>query len=117
MIKLKQVLPYQIEIREYVTRRGVSPFQKWYKGLNVSLRTKVDARLQRIRVLENFGDCKFLGEGIYELRFMAKSGVRIYFAKEKSRLVLLLVGGDKSSQRRDIEKAKKYWKDYRERGE
>ena len=106
---------YPIEIREYITRRGVSPFQKWYRSLDASLKTKIDARLQRIRVLESFGDCKFLKEGIYELRFMAKSGVRIYFAKEKNKVVLLLVGGDKSSQKRDIEKAKKYWKDYRER--
>lgn len=105
-----------MKITEYLTARGVSPFAKWYKKLTVSHQIKVDARLQRLKISDVFGDKKSLGQGVYELRFIMRSGLRIYFAKDGDEIVLLLLGGNKSSQNRDIEKAKEYWKDYKERG-
>lgn len=105
-----------MKIKEYLTSRGVSPFSKWYKKLDEALRAKVDARLQRVKITQNFGDNKSLGSGVHELRFMSKSGLRVYYAKDGKEIVLLLIGGNKSSQTRDIVKAKEYWKDYKARG-
>ena len=105
-----------MKITEYLTARGVSPFAKWYKKLSVSHQIKVDARLQRLKVADVFGDKKSIGQGVYELRFMIRSGLRIYFAKDGNEIVLLLMAGNKSTQNRDIEKAKENWKDYKQRG-
>ena len=63
----------------------------------------------------NFGDHKGVGEGIFELRLFFGPGYRVYFAEDGDTIVLLLCGGDKSSQSRDIELAKQCWKDYKER--
>jgi putative addiction module killer protein len=104
-----------MEIREYLTPRGISPFEKWYKKLDRSLQTKIDARLSRIKIMGSLGNTKGLGSGLYELKFSMPSGPRIYYAKEGDKLILLLIGGKKSSQSKDIEKAREYLKDYKER--
>lgn len=101
---------------EYLTLKGLSPFGKWYKKLDKTLQIKVDARIQRLKTLNSFGDHKNLGQGVHELRFLSKSGLRIYFAKEDDQIILLLIGGNKSSQSRNIEKAKEYWNEYKLRG-
>lgn len=75
----------------------------------------MDARLQRIKLLEAFGDCKSIKNGIYELRFITSSGPRVYFAKDGNQVVLLLVGGNKGTQSKDISKAKEYWLDFKTR--
>lgn len=74
------------------------------------------ARIVRAR-FGNFGDCKQIkgGDGICELRIDFGAGYRIYFAPYDSTAIVALLGGDKSSQARDIEKAKKYWFDWIER--
>lgn len=61
-----------------------------------------------------FGDVKFVGEGVLELRFRFGAGYRIYFTEIGNTTILLLCGGDKSSQTRDIERAKRYWLTYKE---
>ena len=71
------------------------------------------SRLDRLKE-GNFGDHKAVGEGVYELRFFFGSGYRVYFGKSGDKLILLLCGGNKSSQQRDIKKAKHYWNDYQE---
>lgn len=101
---------------EYLTSTGISTFGKWYKKLDRTLQAKVDARIQRIKLLDNLGDFKSLKGGVYELRFIMRSGIRIYFAKENDQIILLLAGGNKTSQEKDIIKAKRYWHDYKERG-
>jgi putative addiction module killer protein len=61
----------------------------------------------------HYGDYKSIGNGVYELRFTFGSGYRIYFAEQDNVVVLLLCGGDKSTQRHDIELAKNYWLEFR----
>ena len=65
----------------------------------------------------NFGDCKQLrgGDGIYELSIDYGPGFRIYYGKKGSTIIILLAGGEKGSQSRDIAKAKRYWLDFKER--
>ena len=64
----------------------------------------------------NYGDFKSLKDGVFELRLMFGSGYRVYFAEDGNDVVLLLIGGDKSSQKNDIQKAKEYWKEYQGNG-
>ena len=68
-------------------------------------------RLNRIR-LGNFGDCKRVGGGVEELRIDFGPGYRIYYGRRGSLLVVLLCGGDKGTQARDILTAQKHWKEY-----
>lgn len=69
-------------------------------------------RLQRIEENGNFGDYKSVGEGILELRIHFAKGYRVYLKEKDSQLILLLIEGDKSTQNKDIEKAKQLWKEY-----
>jgi putative addiction module killer protein len=99
-----------IEIELYQERSGKQPYLNWENGLSREVRAIVTARLARIRV-GNFGDCKSF-EGINELRIHFGPGFRIYFGKKGRTVIILLCGGDKSTQKKDIKKAKEYWKDY-----
>jgi putative addiction module killer protein len=74
----------------------------------------IASRLHRIEA-GNFGDCKPLGEGVSELRIQTGPGYRIYFGRHESLLVILLSGGDKSSQQSDIAKAKAMWAEWKRR--
>ncbi len=92
---------------------GSSPFDDWIENLRDSLLVRaVDARLTRIRD-GNFGDHKSVGEGVFELRIHKGPGLRVYYGLDGDRLVVLLGGGDKSSQDKDIEKAQTLWRKYR----
>ena len=85
--------------------RGTKQYNKWFAKLKASsVKVRVLARLNRI---ENgsFGDFKKIGIGLFELRFFFGSGLRIYYTIQNGRVVLLLTGGDKSTQAKDIEKA------------
>jgi putative addiction module killer protein len=107
------------EIREYLTTAGRSPFDEWLRSLkDVRARAKIRVRLDRLS-LGNLGDCKPVGNGVQELRIDFGPGYRLYFGQAGERLILLLCGGDKSSQAKDIEAAHEYWIDYkrRKRGE
>ncbi|MCD8138209.1 MAG: type II toxin-antitoxin system RelE/ParE family toxin [Planctomycetaceae bacterium] len=72
--------------------------------------------LARIRsaIAGNFGDCKTLGDGVAEMRIHTGPGYRVYYARRGSRVYLLLIGGDKSSQKRDVERAKQLWREIQE---
>jgi putative addiction module killer protein len=107
------IFPFEIEY--YTTKEGKKPFKAWLDGLkDVMGRAKIRVRLDRAR-LGTLGDNRAVGEGVHELRVDYGPGYRIYFAIEGSYLLLLLFGGDKSSQQRDITIAKEYWQDYKER--
>lgn len=81
-------------------------FDKWLKGLkDRTTRNKVLARIDRIQN-GNFGDFKPLGDNLFELRFFFGGGLRIYYTIRDHQVVLLLNGGSKSRQSRDIERAR-----------
>jgi putative addiction module killer protein len=65
--------------------------------------------------LGNFGDCKPVGDGVWEIRIDHGAGYRVYYAQAGTKLVLLLVGGDKRTQTADIATAQRYWTDWRKR--
>ena len=103
------------EIRRYTTADGKVPFDEWSDSLrDRKARVRIKARLDRVE-LGNFGDCKPEGEGVLALRVNYGPGYRVYFGQDGSEAVILLCGGDKSTQDRDIYQAKKYWADYHER--
>lgn len=88
-------------------------FAKWLKQLkDTAARARILVRIQRLSLTENFGDVKPVGDGVFEMRIDYGSGYRLYYALKGSELVLLLIGGDKSSQQRDIAKAKKLNQEY-----
>ncbi|MDR1691320.1 MAG: type II toxin-antitoxin system RelE/ParE family toxin [Rickettsiales bacterium] len=81
-------------------------FDDWIAKLkDTVLKAKILGRLNRI-ALGNFGDHKSVGEGVLELRFTYASGYRIYYTKQGNKIVILLCGGDKSTQTKDIKRAK-----------
>ena len=90
-----------------------SEFDKWFRKLrDIKAKAKILIRIQRIEEHGNFGDCQPIGEGISELRIHYAKGYRVYLKEHGEQLVLLLIGGDKSTQGKDIETAKRLWEEY-----
>ena len=86
-------------------------FDKWFKKLNnLRAKAKILFRLQKLENEEHFGDCKPVGSGISELKINYAKGYRIYFKEADGKIIILLIGGDKSTQQKDIAKAKEIWK-------
>jgi putative addiction module killer protein len=106
----------EIEIEIYETPSGKQPFDDWFGNIREKhTRAKILTRLDRLG-FGNFGDCKSVGEGVYELRIHYGPGIRIYYSKIANKVVLLLCGGEKGSQSKDIKKAKEYLQNYLSRG-
>ncbi len=98
----------QIELLEYLTEEGRNPFREWLEGLrDRQARAKIRVRLNRIR-LGNFGDCKNVGRGVSELRIPYGPGYRVYFGRKSTTVVILLHGGHKKRQSKDIALAQEY---------
>ena len=97
----------EFEIISYTENNGSEPFTEWFHELDWKIQNIVLTRLNRIK-LGNFGDCESVGDKVYELRIHIGAGYRIYFSKEKQRIILLLCAGNKSTQKRDIKKAKNF---------
>lgn len=105
----------ELEIEFYITPSGRNPFDDWFESTREThTKSKILARLARLK-LGNFGDCRSLGDDIAELRIHYGPGIRIYYSKIGQKVILLLCGGDKGSQSRDIEKAKEYVREYQTR--
>ncbi len=104
-----------LKIITYTTSTGKEPFTSWLNQLDTKTRAIIFSRLARVK-LGNFGDCKLIknGEGILELRVDYGPGYRIYLGKKEITLIVLLIGGDKGSQAKDIIKAKLYWRTFKE---
>ena len=103
-----------IEIKVLETDEGKVPFEEWYDSLRDKVtKVRVRRRLDRIE-LGNFGDTESVGSGVYELRLHFGSGYRVYFARVGSTVIVLVGGGDKSTQKKDIAQAKAIWRQYKD---
>lgn len=101
-------------IKKYQASNQKFPLDEWLNKLrDKRARSRILLRLERLK-LGLFGDWKSVGNGVYELRIDTGKGYRVYYGKSGDMLVLLLLGGDKSSQSKDIKQAITYWKDYQE---
>jgi putative addiction module killer protein len=99
-----------IEIRKYHRPDGSVPFDRWMGKLkDERAKARILVQFDRLR-LGLPGDWKSVGEGVFELRISEGKGYRVYFAREGKSIVILLCGGDKSTQGRDIEQAQAYWR-------
>ena len=103
-----------ITIREYIDPEGRSPCAKWFNRLNAAAAAKAATAMVRMEQ-GNFSTTKDIGEGILECRIDFGPGYRIYFGRDGDALVILLGGGTKKRQQKDIETAKKLWKEYKRR--
>jgi putative addiction module killer protein len=99
------------EIRIFETEAGRRPFADWIETLDEEeIYGVVLGRIERVED-GNFGDCKSVGEGVFELRIDCGPGYRVYFGQDGD-FVILLWGGAKRTQRKDLMIAKRYWKEY-----
>ena len=104
------------EVIIYADDNGKEPFTDWLNSVkDGKTRRRILMRISRLQS-GNLGDYKSLKEGVLELRLSFGSGYRVYFGQDGDQLIILLCGGDKSSQTQDIEKAKHYWKEYQNHG-
>mgnify|MGYP001564237248 CR=1 FL=1 len=95
--------------------RTTAHFRKWFDSLkDRKARFRIQARIDRVE-MGHFGDVEPVGEGVLELRIDWGPGYRVYFARLGQVVILLLLGGDKKTQRRDIKHAKAYFEDYKAR--
>jgi putative addiction module killer protein len=86
-------------------------FDKWLKKLkDLKAKAKILFRVQKLEEDEHFGDCEPVGDGIRELKVNFAKGYRVYFKEKDGKIIVLLIGGDKSTQQKDIKKAKEIWK-------
>ena len=103
------------ELRIYKTRNGKEPFKEWLSKIkDIRTMAQIDNRIRRL-ALNNKGDYKRVGKGVYEMRIHYGAGYRVYFSEQGNKIVILLSGGDKGTQKRDIKQAITYWQDYKER--
>jgi len=103
-----------VQILEYLDAAGDSPYRDWFESLNAQAAAKVTVALTRIE-LGNLSNVKGVGAGVQEFRIDFGPGYRLYFGKDGDRLVILLAGGTKSRQRKDIATAQERWADYKRR--
>ena len=100
------------EIKKLELQNGSIPFDEWFDSLgDWKMQAAVDARLTRVRA-GNFGDCKSVGGGVFELRIQLGRGMRVYYGLMGQQVVILVGGGDKSTQTRDIRRAQKLWNQF-----
>ena len=105
------------EIRHYLTEDERDPYLDWLKRLRDPIaKVQIIKRVNRIEQ-GNFGDHKFCRDGVWEMRIDVGAGYRVYYARSGSQIVLLLCGGDKSTQDADIDRAVNCWNDWKRRPE
>ena len=99
----------------FQTSAGKEPYTDWLASLrDPTTRRRIVRRILRVEQ-GNYGDAKTVGEGVYELRFFFGPGYRVYFGEDGDTIVVLLCGGDKDGQGRDIQQAQAYWQEYKKR--
>jgi putative addiction module killer protein len=100
-------------VREHLTADGRNAFREWLKSLAVATRARIQARVVRFE-MGNLGDHKSVGDGVWEARVMFGPGYRIYFGRDGNTIIVLLLGGDKRTQAKDISRAQEFWHEYLE---
>jgi len=103
-----------LEIRYYVAEDGSQPFAEWFENVEPVARAKVARAIARMEQ-GNLSNVKPVGEGVLEYRLDFGPGFRVYFGRDGDVLVILLTGGTKKRQQRDIEDARANWQDYKDR--
>ena len=103
-----------MQLLYYIEVAGRSPFADWFDGLTHEAAAKVAVALKRMEQ-GNLSSAKSVGEGVLEYRINSGPGYRVYFGYDGKTMVILLAGGTKQRQQRDIEAAKKRWADYKKR--
>ena len=103
-----------IELVVYVSDEGKAPFDDWFNKLDTVAALKIRTALARIET-GKLGDVKSVGQGVSERRITFGAGYRVYFGQDGDKLVILLCGGTKKRQSKDIEQAKTFWSDYKSR--
>ena len=105
-----------IEIREYADDRGRSPFGRWFDDLDAGTAVRVRTALARMEA-GNLSNVRGVGGGVLERRINVGPGYRVYFGRAGDALIVLLGGGTKARQQKDIERARDLWQQYRRRKE
>ena len=103
-----------VDVREYVDDRGRSPFGRWFDALDAGAAVRVRTALARMEA-GNLSNVRGVGSGVLEYRINVGPGYRIYFGRDGDTLIILLGGGTKTRQQRDIEDARELWREYRRR--
>ena len=102
----------KFKITKLVIAANICPFDEWFETLAVEDQQMVDLRLARVQ-LGSFGEINTVGEGVWELKFRKGRALRIYYGQTGREIILILVGGDKRTQKKDIEKAKELFQLYK----
>lgn len=103
-----------IKIKQYVSPDGESTFEKWFLTLNNAAAAKITTAIYKLE-LGNFSTVKSVGSGVYEQKVDFGPGYRVYFGNDGNEIIILLCGGTKKRQFKDVENAKKYWQEYKDR--
>jgi putative addiction module killer protein len=103
-----------IQVEEFITEQDVSPFRRWFDGLDDHAAALVTNAIDRLGE-GNTSNAKSLGEGVSELRINRGPGYRVYFGWDSNVLVILLGGGTKRRQQSDIQTALRHWRAYKAR--
>ncbi|KMJ53778.1 addiction module protein [Vogesella sp. EB] len=105
-----------LTVEHYLQENGADPFANWLMGLDKKTMARIVQRIDRFK-LGNLGDHKHTREGVFEARLDFGPGYRLYFLRDGSKIIVLLCGGDKGTQDRDIDRAVDFLRDYHSRRE
>lgn len=103
-----------LELRYYLSEDGRSPFEEWFATLHATVRARIAVAVARLEQ-GNLSNVKSVGEGVLEYRINFGPGYRVYLGRDGEVLVIVLIGGTKRRQQRDIRAAIEFWADYRRR--
>lgn len=91
---------------------GSEPFTEWHESLELKVQARVSAFIDRVAAGGGKKNVRALGDGVFEIKIDVGPGYRVYFGEDGKKIILLLVGGDKGTQTKDIATAKRYWRQY-----
>lgn len=100
------------KVELYRTKSGGCPYEDWLDGLEIGTQARISTFVDRVAHGGSKSNVKALKDGVFEIKINVGPGYRVYFGKKGRKVVLLLLGGDKSSQKNDVRKAKEYWAEY-----